>query len=320
MKTAETPQIEPIGEALHQLRMSGAFYCRSDLTAPFGVDLPPFESKLQFHLVTSGSCWLEIPGEEPRRLRAGGLGLVPHGRGHRLVSEPGQRGAPLFDLPRELLSERYEVLRHGGGGAETTMLCGAVRFDHPAAVQLLRVLPELLIVDRWSESEAEWLQSTIRYVAAEAQELRPGGETIITRLCDVLVIQAIRSWIESAPRARTGWLGALRDPRLGRALTKVHRDPEHDWTVDEMAKASAMSRSAFASRFAESVGEPPMRYVARWRMNVALGWLRESDVTLAEAASRLGYSSEAAFSRAFKRYTGVAPGAARKAQPGAAES
>lgn len=312
-----SPHVDPVGEALHYLRMSGAFYCRSELTAPFGLELPPLDGTLMFHVVTAGRCWLEVPGEEPQCLQPGDLGLVPHGQGHRLVSDPGAECADLFDLPREDISERYELLHHGGGGATTTMLCGAVKFDHPAAVQLVRLLPRLVHVDAWSAPEAQWLSSTLRFIAAEASELKPGGETIITRLCDIVVIQAIRSWMANAPGARTGWLGALQDAHIGRAITLVHRDPEHGWTVEALAEEAGMSRSGFAARFAELVGEPPMRYVTRWRMHVAHSWLRESDVTLADVAMRLGYQSEAAFSRAFKRFTGMSPGAARRIAPGA---
>ncbi len=308
----KAPRIEPVGEALHYLRMSGAFYCRSEFTAPWGLDLPPLDDSLMFHVVMTGRCWLQVPGEEPTCLQPGDLGLVPHGRGHLLSSAPGELCAPLFDLPREQVSERYELLRYGGGGPATTMICGAVTFDHPAAHQLIQLLPNLVHVDAWSAPEAQWLQSTMRLVAAEAQQLRPGGETIITRLCDVLVIQAIRSWMTNAPRARTGWLGALQDEQIGRAIALVHRDPGHVWTVAALAGEVSMSRSAFAARFAQLVGEPPMRYVTRWRMHAALSWLRESDRTLADVAFRLGYQSEAAFSRAFKRFLGMSPGAARR--------
>ena len=158
----------------------------------------------------------------------------------------------------------------------------------------------------------EWIASTLRFMAAEAREPRLGGETVITRLADILVIQAIRAWIEQDPAAQTGWLGALRDPQIGRAISLIHRDPARTWTVASLADEVAMSRSAFAARFAELVGEPPMHYVTRWRMHAAVTWLREGDATLGELALRLGYQSEAAFSRAFKRFMGLSPGAVRR--------
>jgi AraC-like DNA-binding protein len=303
--------VDPLGEALHFLRMSGVFYCRSEFTAPWGLDLPPLPGCLMFHVVTAGRCWLEVEGAEARLLQPGDLALVPHGEGHVLASEPGAAAAQLFDLPRELVSERYEILRHGGGGAATTIICGAVRFEHPAAHHLVRLLPKVIGVEVWSSPQREWLQSTLRLMAAEAQELRPGGETIITRLSDILVIQAIRSWIAEDSTVHKGWLGALRDRQIGRAILLIHRDPARAWTVASLAAEVAMSRSAFAARFTELVGEPAMHYVARWRMHVALSLLKEEGATLGELAGRLGYQSEAAFSRAFKRFLGVSPGSAR---------
>jgi len=303
--------VDPLGEALHFLRMSGTFYCRSEFTAPWGLELPPMAGCLMFHVVTSGRGWLEVDGAEPRLLQPGDLALVPHGEGHRLSSEMGVKAAGLFDLPREYASDRYEVIRHGGGGAASSLICAAVRFDHPAAFHLIRLLPKMIAVDVWSTPQMEWLQSTLRFITAEARELRPGGETVITRLADILVIQAIRSWMAQDPAAQTGWLGALRDKGIGRAIALIHRDPSRAWTVASLAAEVAMSRSAFSARFTELVAEPPMHYVARWRMHVALNWLKEDETSLAELASRLGYQSEAAFSRAFKRFIGVSPGAAR---------
>jgi len=306
--------VDPLGEALHFLRMSGVFYCRSEFTSPWGLELPPFADCLILHVVTSGRCWLEVGGAESRLLQPGDLVLVPHGEGHRLASAPDVPAARLFDLPRELVSERYEILRHGGGGAATTVICGAVRFDHPAAHHLVRLLPKIIGVDIWSSPQREWFQSTLRWMGAEARELQPGGETVITRLADILVIQAIRSWIAEDPAAQKGWLGALRDRQIGRAISLIHRDPAQAWTVASLASAVAMSRSAFAARFTELVGEPAMHYLARWRMHVALTRLKEDGTALGELASGLGYQSEAAFSRAFKRFIGISPGAARSAR------
>jgi AraC-like DNA-binding protein len=303
---------DSLGEALHFLRMSGTFYCRSEFTAPWGLDLPAMPQCLMFHVLTVGECWLEAEGDEPRRLAPGDLVLVPHGEGHRLVSAPGEPAAGLFDLPRAYASDRYEVLRQGGAGEPTAMICGAVRFDHPAALQLVRLLPRVLEAQVRDPGQREWLMSTLRLMESEARAMRPGGETVITRLADILVIQAIRAWIEQDPAAQSGWLGALQDRQLGRALSLIHRDPARDWSLASLAGAAAMSRSAFAARFAEKVGMPAMHYVTRWRMHVALSWLQEREITVAELAERLGYQSEAAFSRAFKRCIGVSPGSVRR--------
>lgn len=306
---------DPLGEALHFLRISGTFYCRSELTAPWGLQLPPEPESMWFHVVTAGRCWLDVEGDEPRQLRPGDFALVPHGEGHRLLGEPGSPARRVEQLKYDYASDRYAILRHGGGGTQANTVCGTVRFGHPAAHGLVALLPRTILIDGAPGSpspEADWMHSTLRLIAAEGRELRPGGEAVLTRLADILVIQAIRSWITTEPAADTGWLGALRDPRIGRAMSLVHRDPARPWSVASLAREIAMSRSAFAARFTDLVGEPVMQYVTRWRMQVALDRLHHGDLSVAELAPRLGYESEAAFSRAFKRSTGIAPGAVRR--------
>ncbi len=306
------PPADPLGEALHFLRMNGAYYCRSELTAPWGLTLPPMPGYLWFHVVTSGRFWLETGAQERDWIQLGDLALVPHGDGHVLRSEPGAAAPGILDLEREVVSDRYEILRHGAGGAPTGLICGAVRFAHPAAGNLIEILPKTIHIEASSSPRLEWMQSTLRMMASEACELRPGGEAVITRLGDILVIQAIRAWIESDPAAHGGWLGALQDPQIGRAISHIHRDPARNWTVASLADELAMSRSAFAARFTELVGEPVMSYVAHWRMQLAVAALKDEGATVGQLADRLGYQSEAAFSRAFKRVIGVSPGAIRK--------
>ena len=303
---------DPLGEALHALRMSGAFYCRSEFTEPWGLTLPPLPGYLWFHVVTSGRVAIDAGDDEPATLSTGDLALVTQGAGHRLGSDPAAPAPGILDLPREEVSDRYEVLHHGGGGALTRMMCGAVRFDHPAARSLVALLPEIIFHDATSSPDVSWMQGTLALIAAETKQPRPGGEAVITRLADVLVIQAIRSWIDTDPMAQTGWLGALRDDQVGRALSLIHAEPARDWTVAVLAREVAMSRSAFAARFTELVGEPVMQYVTRWRMRLAMNALRDEGATVAELADRLGYRSEAAFARAFKRVIGVAPGSVKR--------
>ena len=309
--------VDPLGQALHSLRMSGTLYCRSELSAPWALTLPIERENLSshvlsFHVVTSGECWLAVEGADPFHLLPGDLALVPHSKGHCLSSELNMPALSLEEFNFQMVSERYCILTYEGGGPTTRLICGEVRFDHPAARNLLDLLPRVIHVEASSSPQMDWMQSTLRLMAAEAMELRPGGETIITRLADILVIQAIRSWIQEDPTAQTGWLGALQDNQMGPAIMLIHRNPEHPWTVASLASEVAMSRSAFAARFTELVGEPAMHYVARWRMHLALTWLNEDRVTLAELANRLGYQSEAAFSRAFKRFNGISPGAVRR--------
>ena len=219
------PPPDPLGEALHFLRMDGAFYCRSELTEPWGMTLPLMPNYLWFHVVTHGRALLETGESETRWLQPGDVALVPHGQGHRLRSEPGVPVPGILDLEREQSSDRYEILRHGGGGAPTALMCGAIRFDHPAARNLIEILPDVIYIGAADTPRASWMQSVFRLMAAEAREFQPGGEAVITRLADILVIQAIRAWIETAPAAQTGWLGALQDRQIGRALALIHREP-----------------------------------------------------------------------------------------------
>lgn len=263
---------DPLGEALHVLRMSGTFYCRSDLTAPWGLDLPAEPASMWFHVVNSGRCWLEVAGDDPRQLQPGDFALVTRGEGHRLVSESGVPTPRVDTLTYDYASDRYAILRFGGGGAPTNLVCGTVRFGHPAAHSLVALLPPTIVVDGAdgpASPEAEWMRSTLRLIAAEGRQLRPGGEAVITRLSDILVIQAIRAWISAEPDRSTGWLAGLQDPRIGTAMSLVHRDPAQPWSVASLARATAMSRSAFAARFTDLVGEPAMAYVTRWRMQMA---------------------------------------------------
>jgi AraC-like DNA-binding protein len=181
-----------------------------------------------------------------------------------------------------------------------------------AAGHLIEILPKASTSRRSSSPRLEWMQSVLRLMASEAAKFRPGGEAVITRLGDILVIQAIRAWMENDPAAQRGWLRALQDPQIGRAISHIHRDPARNWTVASLARELTMSRSAFAARFTELVGEPVMTYVARWRMHVAVATLKEEGATVGQLAHQLGYRSEAAFSRAFKRVIGVSPGAIRR--------
>jgi len=303
---------DPLGEALHFLRMNGAYYCRSELSEPWGLTLPPMPGYVWFHALTTGRALLETANGEVTPLRPGDFSLVPHGEGHALRSEPGTAAPGVLELPLESVSDRYDILRHGGGGAPATMICGAVRFDHPAGTNVIEVLPPVIHIEPSGSAQLESMQGTLRLMAAEARELRPGGEAVITRLADILVVQAIRSWLETDPAARTGWLGALQDRQIGRAIALIHREPQRSWTVASLARELAMSRSAFAARFTDLVGEPVMQYLARWRMQLAVVALRDDGATVAELASRLGYGSEAAFARAFKRVVGIPPGAVRR--------
>ncbi len=321
------PAADPLGEALHVLRMDGVFYCRSELGEPWGMTLPPTPGCLWFHVVTSGGCRLTVDGAgagagagagggdgtgdgADRALRPGELVVVPRGTGHVLRSAPGVSAPDIRSIPHPMLDGRYALLRHGGDGPVTRMVCGAVRFSHPAAGDLVASLPDLVRVE--PSPIGDRVQDTLRLLAAEVEHGGPGSDAVITRLADVLVLQAVRGRLQADAATRTGWLGALADDRIGRALAAVHREPERDWTVAALAATAAMSRSAFSARFTELVGESAMGYVTRWRMHAAAEFLSGGSGTVAQAAHRFGYRSEAAFARAFSRVVGEPAGRVRR--------
>ena len=303
---------DPLGETLHMLRLTGTLYCRGEFTAPFAIAIPELEGVMTFLVVTSGRCWLEVEGSEPRLLEQGSLALIPHGPPHIISSDPKVAAEPLFDLPIEKISDRYENMRYGGGGELTRTMYGVVRFDDVAAQHLVRLLPDTIIIDGWDDDASGWLQSTLRFIANEAAVLRPGGETVITRLADIVVIQAIRSWLDISPEADQGWLAALRDDQIGRALALIHRAPEREWSVASLSGEVGMSRSAFSARFTEMVGLSAMRYLTEWRMQLARTRLLDSADPLSIISVELGYQSETAFCRAFKRVFDVSPGSLRR--------
>jgi AraC-like DNA-binding protein len=293
--------------------MSGTFYCSSEFSVPWALAIPDIKDSVMLHVVTGGRSVLQVEGLTDRTLEAGDLALVPHGKGHVLASGPGVVPSPLFEIYREQVSERYETLQLGGGGERTTMVCGLFRFDDPAAQLLVSLLPAAITVNTWASDQAEWIASTLRMISAEAAAMNPGGETVITRLADILVVHAIRHWLTGQNNEPCGWLRALQDRQIGSVLAKVHRQPHRRWTLEQLASEAAMSRSIFAQRFTRLVGEPAMHYVTRWQMAAARLRLAGRKETVAEVAHAFGYESEAAFNRAFKRHIGISPGVAKQA-------
>lgn len=308
------PLSDPLGEVLHMLRLTGTLYCRATMTAPWGLDMPRLIDSMIFVIVTAGQCVAEIDGK-PVTLSAGTMILLPHGDSFRLLSDADAASRPLFELPVEKISERYEMMTHGGGGELTRAMAGVVQFDSVAGKRLINVLPSMIRIGGWDEPLGEWVQSTLGLIAREASALKPGGEIVMTRLADILVVQAIRSWLDTAPEADQGWLAALRDPQLGQALVAIHRHPQSDWTLERLARQAGMSRSAFSARFSERLDQSAMSYLAQWRLHLARARLMDSNDPLAQVARQSGYRSEAAFSRAFRQQFGMPPGAMRRSTP-----
>jgi len=312
LSTDSAVEPDPLGEVLHLLQLTGTFYCIPELSAPWGIRVPDLDRQLVLIAVTQGSCLVDCGAEEELTLSAGQLVLLPHGRPVDLKDARGSPLTPLFDIPARRYSPHFETMVHGGGGAVTRMTCGVLKVDHAVADRLVGLLPDTIFLDGLEPGASAWVQNTLTYLAEEARDQKPGGETVLTRLTDILVVQAIRAWLDSAHPQDIGWLAALRDPKIGRALQALHKAPQVAWSVAGLSQVAGMSRSAFAARFKKLTGDGVMQYASRWRMQLAMSELQHGGRPIAEIAAQAGYESEAAFSRAFKKTTGRTPGSLRR--------
>ncbi len=305
------PSSDPFGEVLQLLKLTGVLYCDAQLTDPWGIEIPNLPGVMNVELVTSGHCWIEIEGEAPVFMPEGSLILIPRGNRHILRGNPGDKATRLEDIPVERVGERFENMQYGGGGRITQVTYYGVRFDPYLANRLIKLLPTMLHL-RTHIDDGSWLHSTIQFIAQEAKQRLPASETVITRLADILVIQAIRDWIQGLREEEKGWIAALNDPFIGKAMSLMHRHPARNWQVESLAHEIGMSRSGFSARFSAMIGESVKQYLTTLRIQLAHRELRETNDTLAKIAERVGYQSEPAFNRAFKREVGVSPGEVRK--------
>jgi AraC-like DNA-binding protein len=298
-----------LSEVLQDLRLTRASYGRSEFTAPWGVEIP-YKEGVRFHFVVEGACWMLTSQQKPLHLEAGDVVLLPHGTGHVIADEPLRRPKTLEEIAPQLVGNSTYKLSSGGGGARTLIVCCTIAFDGPTAHPLLELLPDVLLV-RQSESQEKSLPLLLNLMATEVASQRIGSATIMTRLADIVMTQIVRSWIETRPSDLSGWLAAVTDPQIGAALAKIHRLPGEAWTVETLADAAGMSRSLFSERFVALLGVSPARYLLQWRMRLAAVWLKNEDLTISQIAAKLGYASDAAFGRAFKRFLGLSPGSLR---------
>jgi len=291
------------------MKLTGVLHCQAEFTAPWGLEIPRIPGSIAIHIVNTGTLYLDIAGQPTLRIRAGSVAMIPHGTKHQLRSEPDVEVTQLADVPVQLITDRYERMSFGGGGDRTSVSYCGVRYDPIAAQRLVKALPLVIHLDMLTH-EHEWLLQTARFISMEADATHPGSEAIVTRLADLVVVQTIRAWFLKA-EDQHGWLAALRDRQIGKALAILHHDPSQDWTVATLAGEIGMSRSAFSARFSDLVGQSVMQYLTEWRMQLAREELVETGQTVAALAEKYGYHSEAAFSRAFKRIFGFPPGSVR---------
>ena len=304
---------DALTDVLDMLKPRGRVFCCSELSAPWAMSLPS-DGLVRFHFIERGSAWLRVEDtKQVMPLTSGDLVIVPHGKGHILADSTRTKPVPINRL-LEGRSDSVVLLQHGGGGVQTMMTCCSFQFVNGDYNPLLAVLPPLIHIPSGREPLAEWLEPTLKMLAYEARHPRPGSETLVARLIDIILVQAVRVWVQEQPQNRGGWLGALRDPQIGAALGLIHREPQRNWSIYALAREVAMSRSTFAAKFSSLVGAPPLTYLTRWRLWHASRLLSEGNLSVGETALRVGYESEAAFSKAFKRHFGQPPLAYRRGQ------
>jgi AraC-like DNA-binding protein len=316
--------VDALSETLRVVRLVGAVFINARFTAPWCYQSPPADTAAAvlepgaervviWHLVTEGACCVELGNAPPMHLVAGDVVLFPQGHAHRMASEPGlmpASGTPL----RDVLSRRPRQLCYGGGGAATRLVCGYLACDARLAQLLLAGLPPLVRVNVRGSNAGTWLEASLRYALAEARSPRPGGAGVLAKLAEVLFIEVLRLTMNEQSTGRTGWLAGVGDRIVGAALNALHKRPAHGWTLDELARAAGTSRSVLAERFQQLVGSSPMHYLTQWRMLLAAGLLCRTNAPLARIAEDVGYQTDTAFSRAFRREFGAPPAAWRRSQ------
>jgi AraC-like DNA-binding protein len=316
--------MDPLSHALRSVDLAGAIFIHAKFTAPWCYQSPHADAAAPvlapgadrvviFHLVTEGECVVELDGQAPVTLTAGDVILFPQGDAHRMGSEPGLAPANGARLS-EVLARRPRYLHHGGGGAATKIVCGYLACNARVARLLLDGLPPLVRVNMRDSDTGRWLESSVSYALAEARARRPGGDSVLSKLAEMLFLEVVRLYMNERSASGIGWLAGAGDRIVGAALNALHQHPAHDWTLEALARASGTSRSVLAERFQQLVGSPPMQYLTQWRMQLAAKLLTKSDAPLARIAEDVGYQTDTAFSRAFRREYGAPPAQWRRQQ------
>jgi AraC-like DNA-binding protein len=314
--------MDALSDVLRAVRLNGAIFFDVHASDPWaaetpagnqivGTMFPAAEHLICYHAITHGTCWAAVANEPPMMLSAGDVVVIPHGHAHVLSSAPGLRGAQdvsRYRAPSEL--ELPVVISMGGGSTESAgFVCGFLGCDARPYNPLLSALPHVFKV---SDQVGGPLGSYVQIALTESKRPRIGSESVLGRLSELMFVDVIRRYLETLPADRLDWLAGLRDPYIGRALAEIHREPARHWTLESLARQVAMSRSAFAEHFSRFVGTPPMQYLTNWRMQIAANHLLSTTDSVNAVANRVGYDSEAAFSRAFKKVVGAPPGEWRK--------
>lgn len=300
-----------LSDVFSSLRLSSGVYFQARLSGNFSVELPQELRRVRFHLVRHGQCWIGLHDKEPIALMQGDLAIVPNGMGQILCAAPG---TPPRSLPEILSTGALSggVLIHGTGDSRTDLLCGFCQVDKGIDHPLLANLPALMVLRPDDLGVEPWTIATLRLLAMEADLNAQGTNGILGRLLEIVFVQAVRRLATAHDLPANGFIAALSDPNLSKALLALHAEPENAWTVSDLASAAGMSRARFADRFTTLVGQPPIGYLTAWRLIRSRYLLTNSDMDMAEIADRCGYASVPSFSRRFKAQFGIGPGAYRR--------
>ena len=303
-----------LSQVLTLIRLRGELVYSARLQAPWSIDFP--KGAAHFYFVEAGTLRVKTSDTTPIAAHQGDMLLLPHGTGHLICDDLGTPPVEISGLIGEHFDREKSVLDYGGDGPTTRLVGGLFHFEGGSLAAIMAALPLVVHIPGEDGKTSDWLHALTHFLVKESHEAEPGSSLMISRLIDLLVIRTLRSWAASQTHARS-WVGALGDERIGRALNAVHAAPFHQWTVGELAGIAAMSRSIFAERFSERVGEAPLQYVKRLKLTMAADMLASGGVRVTQAAERIGYASDAAFSRAFKAQFGYAPSEAgqRQANP-----
>jgi AraC-like DNA-binding protein len=315
--------MDPFSQVLKALRLEAGIFLDAEFTAPWCVDpapgrearqiLPSAEHLAIYHLLVEGRCHARLSDDTAAvELAAGDLVLFPHGDGHLLGSDVRRAALPAVTLVEASPEGGLARIVHGGGGDRTRFICGYLACDSRLCRPLIEALPRMLRVPLGGSRSASWMVETLQHAAEESRAPRAGTDAVLTKLSELTFVEALRRYLETIPEQERSWLAGLRDPLVGRALGLMHAEPARPWTVDDLGREAGLSRSALAERFAHLIGEPPMQYLTRWRLALGARALKEGNEAVIQVAQRVGYESESAFNRAFKREFGMPPATWRR--------
>lgn len=306
--------MDALSEVLQDFRLSGVKYSRCELRHPWSIALPQ-QKLLRLHIVSQGPCWIHTEAQGWQELLDGDVVLLPQGVAHRLASAPDVVDDPLKrSQVTQLGSNVCEVVREGTGST-SILFCGSMALGVCALNPLVDLMPPLIKGGDVAGNDTI-VGPLLAAISAEIAQPQMGSATILSRMADLLAAQLIRCSVNCTGASTTGWLAAIRDPHIGRALSAMHREPGHDWTLENLASLAGQSRSIFAERFSALLGEGAAHYLVRLRMRLAGELLSQGGLSVSEVADRMGYASEASFARAFKRITNVSPGVVRRTNYG----